>query len=77
MGVPIVAIEHVGSTAVAGLAAKPVIDIDIVVTAESVAPVSSVLETLGYQPARRTGHSATLGVPCAQRRSADEHVRRR
>jgi GrpB-like predicted nucleotidyltransferase (UPF0157 family) len=29
-GVPVVAIEHVGSTSVPGLAAKPVIDCDII-----------------------------------------------
>lgn len=33
--VPFLAIEHVGSTAVPGLAAKPIIDIDIVVTASA------------------------------------------
>jgi GrpB-like predicted nucleotidyltransferase (UPF0157 family) len=35
-GVPVVAIEHVGSTSVPGLAAKPIIDVDIVVRAADV-----------------------------------------
>lgn len=49
-GVPVVAIEHVGSTSVPGLAAKPVIDCDIVVVAEHVASASVVLESLGFEP---------------------------
>ncbi len=47
-GVSWVAIEHVGSTAVEGLAAKPIIDIDIVVTAEHVADAGAALEHIGY-----------------------------
>lgn len=44
-----VAIEHVGSTAVPGLAAKPVIDLDVVVRAPSDVPmVVARLATLGY-----------------------------
>ena len=35
-GVPVVTIEHVGSTSVPDLAAKPVIDCDIVVAEEDV-----------------------------------------
>lgn len=47
-GVPVEAIEHVGSTAVPGLAAKPIIDIDIVVKAEHVEAASAVLVALGF-----------------------------
>lgn len=50
-GVPwVLDIQHIGSTAVAGLAAKPIIDIAIGVTsfAEAVACVEPV-ETLGYE----------------------------
>ena len=47
-GVPVRAIEHVGSTAVPGLAAKPVIDCDIVVAAEQVGAAARVLESLGF-----------------------------
>jgi GrpB-like predicted nucleotidyltransferase (UPF0157 family) len=56
-GVPVEAIEHVGSTAVPGLAAKPQIDIDIVVTAEHVGAASGVLEDLGFEP------RGELGIP--------------
>src|SRR5438552_7035037 len=53
-----VEIEHVGSTAVLGLAAKPIIDIDIVV--ERVDDIPWVIERLaelGYR------HQGDLGVP--------------
>lgn len=44
-----VAVEHVGSTAVPGLAAKPVIDIDVVVrSAEEVPATVDRLRELGY-----------------------------
>ena len=55
--VPFVAIEHVGSTAVEGLAAKPVIDIDIVVAAAHVDDASKALERIGFQPL------GDLGIP--------------
>lgn len=53
--VDVVAIEHVGSTAVPGLAAKPIIDCDIVVTAQHVAPASNVLVGLGFRPLGELG----------------------
>ena len=56
-GVPVVAIEHVGSTSVPGLAAKPVIDCDIVVRAVHVPAASSVLVSLGFTPL------GELGIP--------------
>ena len=56
-GVPFVAIEHVGSTSVPGLAAKPVIDCDIVVTAEHVEAASDVLVAIGFDPV------GELGIP--------------
>jgi GrpB-like predicted nucleotidyltransferase (UPF0157 family) len=46
--VPVLSIEHVGSTSVPGLAAKPVIDIDIVVDRSRVEAASTVVESLGY-----------------------------
>ena len=55
--VAVVAIEHVGSTSVPGLAAKPIIDCDIIVTAEQVAPASDVLAGLGFRPL------GELGIP--------------
>jgi GrpB-like predicted nucleotidyltransferase (UPF0157 family) len=51
-------IEHVGSTAVPGLAAKPVIDIDLVVADEaSIEILAAQLAPLGYEA------RGTLGVP--------------
>jgi GrpB-like predicted nucleotidyltransferase (UPF0157 family) len=53
----VISIEHVGSTAVPGLAAKPVIDIDVVVPEEAVAVGIVRLTALGYQ------HRGDHGVP--------------
>jgi len=53
-----VAIEHIGSTSVPGLAAKPVIDLDLVIRAEAdLAPVRSALARLRYRD------RGDLGVP--------------
>ena len=50
-------VEHVGSTSVPGLAAKPVIDLSVVVPSErEIAPAVARLATLGYQ------HQGTLGI---------------
>ena len=46
--VAVSSIEHVGSTSVPGLAAKPVIDIDIVVERDDVAAAVGALEAIGY-----------------------------
>lgn len=51
------AIEHVGSTSVPGLAAKPVIDIDVVVQEADVALAIGGLEAIGYT------HRGDLGIP--------------
>lgn len=51
------AIEHVGSTAVPGLPAKPVIDIDVVVPRAALADGILRLTDLGYE------HRGDLGVP--------------
>ena len=51
------AIEHVGSTAVPGLAAKPIIDIDILLkSARDLPPVVAKLTAAGYE------HRGTRGV---------------
>lgn len=50
-------IEHVGSTSVPGLAAKPVIDCDIVVERDQVDAASAVLVGLGFRPL------GELGIP--------------
>jgi GrpB-like predicted nucleotidyltransferase (UPF0157 family) len=53
----VVSIEHVGSTSVPGLAAKPIIDIDIVVSGEDVVAASEALTRIGFVP------RGDLGVP--------------
>lgn len=52
------AIEHVGSTAVPGLAAKPIIDIDVLLHFDSdLHPAIERLHAFGYE------HQGDLGVP--------------
>jgi GrpB-like predicted nucleotidyltransferase (UPF0157 family) len=51
------AIEHVGSTSVPGLAAKPIIDIDVAVARDDVARAIAALEAIGY------ASLGDLGVP--------------
>lgn len=53
-------IEHVGSTAVPGLAAKPVIDIDIVAPPGHIPHAIARLEGLGY------AHRGDLGIPARE-----------
>lgn len=55
-GVAVVSIEHVGSTSVPGLAAKPVIDIDVIVARAQVPAAIAALEKLGYL------HLGDLGI---------------
>lgn len=46
---PLLAVEHIGSTAVVGLAAKPIIDLDVIVPSEADVPDAIArLATLGY-----------------------------
>lgn len=54
--VPVLSIEHVGSTSVPGLAAKPILDIDIVVERQHVPAAISALAQAGY------AHRGDLGV---------------
>jgi GrpB-like predicted nucleotidyltransferase (UPF0157 family) len=57
LGTLTVQVEHVGSTSVPGLAAKPIIDMDIVVAAPVDVPLAiEQLSTLGYV------HRGNLGV---------------
>jgi len=49
-------VEHVGSTSVPGLPAKPIIDIDIVISDESkIKEVTEKLRTLDYSPEGKRG----------------------
>lgn len=58
LGVSYVSIEHVGSTSVPGLAAKPVIDIDVVVQRQHLPAVIDALTNKGgYR------HMGDLGIP--------------
>jgi GrpB-like predicted nucleotidyltransferase (UPF0157 family) len=56
-GVPFVAIEHVGSTSVPGLAGKPIVDVDIVVEPGDVEAATTVLLRLGF------ASLGELGIP--------------
>lgn len=53
-------LEHVGSTAVPGLAAKPVIDVDVVVGAADVPAAVEALAAIGFVP------RGDLGIPGRQ-----------
>ena len=58
LGDLILGVHHVGSTSVIGLAAKPVIDVDLVIEDRSILPeVISQLARLGYE------HLGDLGIP--------------
>ncbi len=62
------AIEHIGSTAVPGLPAKPIIDIDILLKSANDLPrVIAKLAAIGYQ------HQGILGVPGRDAFKAPEH----
>lgn len=55
-GIPGARVEHVGSTSVPGLAAKPIIDVDVIVPAAHLPAVVAALASLGYV------HRGDLGV---------------
>lgn len=65
-----VAIEHVGSTAVPGLAAKPVIDLVVVVEPERVQEAIDRLAAVGYV------HRGDLGVEGREAFSSPDSERR-
>jgi GrpB-like predicted nucleotidyltransferase (UPF0157 family) len=56
LGAIVLAVEHVGSTAVPGLAAKPIIDLDVVIRRGHVPEAISCLGKRGYV------HEGDLGV---------------
>jgi GrpB-like predicted nucleotidyltransferase (UPF0157 family) len=56
-GADVISIEHIGSTSVPGLAAKPVIDVAIVVDSDAVRPAVKSLEGAGYE------FRGDLGIP--------------
>ncbi len=65
-----VAIEHIGSTAVPGLAAKPVIDLVIVVEPDNVQRAIERLTAMGY------AHQGNLGVQGREAFGVPESERR-
>lgn len=72
-------IEHVGSTSVPGLAAKPIVDLNVVIEDRALLPdVVRALATLGYEhrgdqgiPGREAFRGLTPNVPRAPGRSGD------
>lgn len=69
VGVPVISIEHVGSTSVPGLCAKPVIDIDIVVARKDCQAAILALVNQGFENRGDLGIEGrwainVLGVPC-------------
>ena len=57
LGEKAAAIEHVGSTSVPGLAAKPIIDLDVLLASRAdLATAIQLLATIGY------GHRGDLGI---------------
>ena len=61
LGEVALSVEHVGSTSVPGLAAKPIIDIDVVVRAEELNKAIALLATIGYV------HDGDGGIPGRER----------
>lgn len=61
LGEVALSIEHVGSTSVPGLAAKPIIDMDVVVRAEDLSHAIALLATIGYI------HDGDGGIPGRER----------
>ncbi len=70
-GLPLDAIEHVGSTSVPGLPAKPILDIDVIVQRDIMAPATLALMRADYV------HCGDLGLTDREAFSApDEHPAR-
>lgn len=72
MGDLAISIEHVGSTSVEGLSAKPIIDIDVVIESRDILPeVVEALGRIGYR------HEGDKGIPGREAFGYDgkEHLR--
>lgn len=77
LGSQAVRIDHVGSTAVPGMAAKPIVDLQVsVVEIEPTAPYARPLEGLGYlfAPDSDSPDFHFFGKPAARPRSFHLHV---
>lgn len=69
----VISIEHVGSTSVKGLSAKPIIDIDVVIEDEDTFPeVKAAMESIGYT------HEGDLGIKGREafKYEGKEHLRK-
>jgi GrpB-like predicted nucleotidyltransferase (UPF0157 family) len=67
-------IDHVGSTAVVGLAAKPIIDMDIVVaSSELIPPTIGRLSTIGYEWVGDLGVEGREAFSLVSRQPIPEH----
>jgi GrpB-like predicted nucleotidyltransferase (UPF0157 family) len=71
LGVPTAVVEHVGSTSVPGLAAKPVLDIDVIVHGGEMVAAVAALTAIGYV------HRGDLGVVGREAFFAPDEVPRR
>lgn len=69
----VISVEHVGSTSVEGLSAKPIIDIDVVIEDETAfTAVKDAMESIGYY------HEGDLGIPGREafKYEGKEHLRK-
>ena len=69
----VISVEHVGSTSVEGLSAKPIIDIDVVIEDEDAFPAAkAAMESIGYT------HEGDLGIPGREafKYKGKEHLRK-
>lgn len=69
----ILTIEHVGSTSVEGLSAKPIIDLDVVIESYDVLP--SIIERLEQEGYEYEGDLGTEGREAFRRTYSDEYMK--
>ncbi|MBB3395298.1 GrpB family protein [Rhizobium sp. BK060] len=63
LGPNVVAVDHIGSTAIPGMSAKPIIDIDITMSSLSVIPSARApLVNAGYEPRGNRKNDEVLGI---------------
>ena len=68
VGDSLLSVEHVGSTLVPGLAAKPIVDLDVVIESNAVLPdIIQPLARLGYN------HRGDLGIPGREAFGREDH----
>ena len=68
VGHSLLSVEHVGSTSVPGLAAKPIVDLDVVIESNTVLPeMIQPLARLGYI------HRGDLGIPGREAFDREDH----